>query len=244
MRPGRSSADKLMPRLPSSTQVRYSARLAAGTHSPTFPLLRFLPNGDPRWMVSSAADVCIEGYPRSGNSFVVRAFQQWNTEVRVAHHLHVPEQVKRAVRLGIPTAVLIRHPLDAIASLWVFFDGGVSIRRLVKSYISFYNSTMHLRHRVAVCQFDSVIADPRRVTALLNEKYGTSFQAGDWTVDSARKIQQAVADNHRTMRDGLESRLPLPSAAKCAAKAEVEPRILRSKEFDRAADIYTRFTRR
>src|SRR5829696_5842518 len=69
-------------------------------------------------LVDRSPQIIIEGFPRSGNTFAVVAFQQAQREsVRVAHHLHMPAQVVLAAQWGIPTLLLARKPTDAVLSL-------------------------------------------------------------------------------------------------------------------------------
>src|ERR687894_957930 len=59
----------------------------------------------------------IEGFLRSGNTFSVAAFELANgPKLHVGRHLHGAPHVLRAVRLGLPTIVLIRQPRDAVLS--------------------------------------------------------------------------------------------------------------------------------
>jgi hypothetical protein len=53
-------------------------------------------------LVDRRTQIVIEGFPRSGNTFAVVALQQAQREsVRVARHLHMPEQVIRAAKSGV-----------------------------------------------------------------------------------------------------------------------------------------------
>ena len=63
--------------------------------------------------------ICIEGFPRSGNTYSVSAFKLANKGIKISHHLHVPAQVLLAVQYQIPTIVVIRNPLDAVTSLLI-----------------------------------------------------------------------------------------------------------------------------
>src|SRR2546430_11542375 len=52
-----------------------------------------------------------EGFTRTGNTFAVVAFTQAQRRpVSIAHHVHLPSMVKRAVDRGVPCVVLIREP--------------------------------------------------------------------------------------------------------------------------------------
>ena len=54
-------------------------------------------------------DICIDGYPRSANSFTVRMFRKANPEAVIAHHTHSVANIKKAIECGIPVVVLIRN---------------------------------------------------------------------------------------------------------------------------------------
>jgi hypothetical protein len=96
--------------------------------------------------VDRRTQIVIEGFPRSGNTFAVAAFQQAQREsVRVAHHLHMPAQVIRAAQWSIPIFLLARKPTDAALS-WVIRGPGVPIRQTLKHYVSFYEKAAEYRH--------------------------------------------------------------------------------------------------
>jgi len=75
-------------------------------------------NGTVSRSVRRDTNLVIEGFPRSGNSYVMEIIRRrlkpgWH----VAHHLHLPVQVELAVRWKLPTMVLFREPDEAIISL-------------------------------------------------------------------------------------------------------------------------------
>ncbi len=43
-------------------------------------------------------DICIDGYPRSANSFSVRMFQQANPDTHIAHHTHSIANIQKAIK--------------------------------------------------------------------------------------------------------------------------------------------------
>jgi hypothetical protein len=221
--------------------LRYRTRIAVGSSNVLFPLTRLLTRDNPNWMIGGETDVCIEGYPRSGNSFVYRAFQGWNPAARVAHHLHVPVQVKRAVAMGIPTAVLIRAPAEAVPSLSVYFEGRVAEDTLLETYVAFYRALWPIRSEFVISPFDETVADPTRLPAELNKKFGSHFAAGDWDAGSQTALREELAFHHRSVRNGLDSRFPLPTSAKEVAKAHVRVAIENNARFPSAVEVHDRF---
>lgn len=58
----------------------------------------------------------IDGFPRSGNSYVDYFFRNFHPHLEYSHHLHTVAGIKIAIKRGIPLFILLRNPLDVIAS--------------------------------------------------------------------------------------------------------------------------------
>ena len=67
-------------------------------------------------------DLCVEGYPRSANTFTVDMIKGSNPRLVIAHHTHDVDNIRLALLFRIPTLVVIRNPLDAVTSHSVYFD--------------------------------------------------------------------------------------------------------------------------
>src|SRR5436309_8002883 len=68
-------------------------------------------------IVEADTQLVIEGFQRSGNTFAVVAFEVAQPQpVKLAHHLHAAAQIVAAVRMGVPTLVLIRDPDESVLS--------------------------------------------------------------------------------------------------------------------------------
>ena len=71
----------------------------------------------PEWfLVDGHTDLVLEGYQGCGNTFARKALEHANPTVRVASHSHSWANIARGLRLGKPVVVLLRPPLDAVAS--------------------------------------------------------------------------------------------------------------------------------
>ena len=54
-------------------------------------------------LVTDETDLCVEGFPRSANSFAVGAVDYAQPEpLSIAHHNHVPAPLLNAARRGLP----------------------------------------------------------------------------------------------------------------------------------------------
>lgn len=158
-------------------RCRYQAIQWLGTYpSLFFPALRLL--GNPRrhsLAVSSSTQLVIEGFPRSANTFAVVAFQMAQpSPIQIAHHLHVPAQIIRAVQHGIPTLVLIRKPDEAALSLVIripYLPLSVSLY----NYWHFYKKILPFARGYLVASFEEVTTDFGSVICRLNQRFGKDF---------------------------------------------------------------------
>jgi hypothetical protein len=152
-------------------------------------------------LVTDATDLCVEGFPRSANSFAVGAVEHAQPEpLSIAHHNHVPAPILNAVRRGLPTVVLIRDPVDAVISnrglqLQIGAREGkempqrVSYKRQLRTWIAWYERVWPVRDRVVVAPFGVVIDDMGRVVDAVNDRFGTTFARFEHTDDHVAAIR-------------------------------------------------------
>lgn len=190
-------------------------------------------------VVTPGSDVCIEGFPRSANSFTVLAFRHWNPEARVAHHMHVPLQVHLAVKLAIPCCVLVRPPLDAVASVLVMQRGRVSDDACYDGYIRYHRRIARVRDEIVVCRFEELLDDPTVLVERLNARFETSFASRPLTPAIERKLL-ATLERRGRRRNWMLSRdfATAPSPVKEVKKAELEARVAGHPLLAEAEDSY------
>jgi hypothetical protein len=166
-----------------------------------FPLFRPRPAFDDL-LVTRSTDLCIEGFPRSGNSFAVGAVEHaQSTPVRIAHHTHVPANAMRACEWDTPTLVLIRDPCDAAVShvalakevQAVEHNADAPIQLIpfqdqLDAWLTFYRSLEPYRDRMVVAPLRSVANDMGHVIGRINEHFGTDFERFDHTPDAVAKV--------------------------------------------------------
>ncbi len=226
--------------------AREWARRYVGRHPFLFYNFYRLRPGYRDLLVDRRTQIVIEGFPRSGNTFAVVAFEQAQREsVRVAHHLHMPAQVIRAARWSIPTLLLAREPTDAVLS-WVIREPGVPIRQALKHYVSFYEKAAEYRDALVVGFFEEVTRDYGTVLERVNAKFGTGFSSFVHTEDNVNCVFDRIEEVHRAMHGGRldEKVIAHPSAVKAglkdALKKELEAPELRELTA-RAEAVYDSF---
>lgn len=174
-----------------------------------------LPNYRPK-LVRRRHVVCIEGFPRSSNTFAVGAFVMGNRHLGdwerfVADHTHLPQQIPRAVRLATPCLLVIREPVATLES-WLRVHPRLGARTAIRHYIRYYRCVEPLADEIVVADFSQVIENCPRVIERLNAKYGTSFGCLDTTDEDNRKLLfKEIQKRHQNLRQPAEL-LPIPSA--------------------------------
>ncbi|MGQ4646872.1 hypothetical protein [Lyngbya aestuarii] len=167
--------------------------------------------------VKQNTQLVIEGFPRSANTFAVLAFGYAQPNpVNIAHHMHVPAQVIRAVKWKIPTIVLLRNPKDAVVS-FVIRDPRVSIDQALKSYISFYETIYPYKNNYVISGFEEIIKNYSLTIERVNKKFGTDFVAFTPTGKDLENIFQKA----EKLEGGVESKVSRPSSTRTAAKKEL-----------------------
>ncbi|NOT05860.1 MAG: hypothetical protein HOP27_14795 [Anaerolineales bacterium] len=154
-------------------------------------------------LLSPDTELVIEGFPRSANTFSVVAFEfSQKRPIKLAHHLHVPAQVIRAVQNNVPTFVLIRNPTDAVLSLLVHSPRVPAIDAL-KAYYQFYKYIMPYSHGFIKATFEEVTANYGAVIQRVNKKFGTDFVVFDQTKENMESCFRIIEEKAR-LRTGKQ----------------------------------------
>jgi hypothetical protein len=178
-------------------------------------------------VIRTGTEAVIEGYPRSGNTFAVAAFRlAQERPVQLAHHVHAPAQVLEGLRLGLPVAVLIRRPEDAVLSSVI--RARIDIERALNMYIRFYARILPCRQQIVIAPFPTVVSDFGSVIRSMNDRFGTSFREFVHTEENVRRVFESIEargrrDAARQGRDH-ESGVARPSEARESLKSGLRSR--------------------
>lgn len=145
-------------------------------------------------VVRRDTDIVIEGYPRSANTFALSAFLvAQERQLKIAHHLHMPAQISRAVKWGIPALVLIRQPKDAVLSFLVR-DPSITAKRALQDYIRFYRWIASHHAGFLLATFEDVTQDFGEVIERINQKFGTKFVRFNNDAENVAKAMRLVEE--------------------------------------------------
>jgi hypothetical protein len=183
--------------------------------------------------VGSHTDLVIDGFQGSANSFAADAFLASQTRpVMVAHHMHSPNQIIKAVRREIPTLVTIRDPAGACLSLtcrWPY----VSMQQALRSYVGFYSALKPHVRQLVLSPFQLTTKHLDASITAVNERFGTDFDLTDPVAIERMKAEHGPnkrSKQEERERDALKAKksqeLETPSCWQVLQEAEALHRSL------------------
>jgi len=193
--------------------------------APVFlPLQRALtPESAKDRAITDRTQLAIEGFPRSGNTFAAKAFTlSQHQPVVVASHVHLPAQVKLAVRRHVPTMVLLRDPQDAAISMAIA-DPHHRVEHLVRYWIHYHRQIRPLVEHVQLVTFTEATTDFGAVVDQLNVRFATTFDRFEHTPEHVAGVFAAIDDKQLAVhgRDRYRQAVARPDASRDQARAHL-----------------------
>ena len=184
-------------------------------------------------VVNVNTDVCIEGFQRSGNSYLFMCLSVSNPHLRIAHHIHGIAQIRLAVKLGVPCIVLIRDPAASLASL-LTWDDRLGVDIAIKSYLRYYKGLLSLPMNVFFVDFEDLIVDVNKVIRAFNECYMLGIKELSMT-----KTELKAVMNDRQHKYINRASAPFPNKIKRISNSKNKEIILTHDDFLDAQKLYT-----
>jgi hypothetical protein len=208
----------------------------AGLRTRATDLLEYLPGvfcsvmrgRHPEWfLVERGTDVVIEGYQSCGNTFAKKAMEHANPALRIASHTHRWANVAQGLRLGKPVIVLLRPPLDAIASHTVRMRLDDLDRELYR-YQRFYRRVAGVSGSVVIAPFEQTTNRFGEVIEALNFRTASNFTPFDHDDATAKEkvfdeMQREVDATPPEM--DLRWRVARPNPDRAEATREMKARL-------------------
>ena len=183
------------------------------------------------------ADLCIDGYPRSANSYAVNLAGNLNPSLRMVHHIHSQVIIRKAVKLGIPTIVLIRNPKDAIVSEYIRIKYSTnkepSLDYLIQKYIDYYNAVSDVLSSVSIVTFTEITNNPVSFLKLVSRLTDTVTN---------RNYEELVAETMSQSKAKVTKEIiyttSVPTKERTLYKKEVSEELTNLYDFSDAEKIY------
>lgn len=220
--------------------LKWNLRAAAGRDPRLFFWTYGLRPGLRSRCVTAETDIVIDGFPRSGNHFCTIAFlQSQPNSVKIAHHLHAPAQIIRAVKLGIPTIMPIRHPLDAVTSVKIR-NPRLKPADVLRTWILFHNRIKSVSGHIIIADFNKIIEDFGEIIKAANQQYGTSFTTFCHNDQNVRTVFRRIDELGRHYLNGKhsEAKTSRPTEVKERLKPKVKALVTKEPLLKEAEKIY------
>ncbi|MEX1306271.1 MAG: hypothetical protein WD489_03610 [Rhodovibrionaceae bacterium] len=197
----------------------------------------------PKWRtleVRADSALVIEGAMRCATSYAAAAvYVSQPGKIHVAHHLHVPAQIMRAAKLGVPALVLTREPEAAVRSL-LLYDPHLDAAGALAAYRSFYAGCLPYAGDFVVATFAEATGDMAGVLAQINARFGTAFAPYRASPEEAARVEAVLERNNRTRSGGNPFTSYLPNPVKEAAKRRIDLSD-HARELEACQALYARY---
>ncbi len=191
-----------------------------------------------RHLATREKDLCLEGYPSSGTSYFNVILHYLRPDLKIAHHTHSLANIRMALFYKIPVVVLIRDPIQAVASTVIRFGKGNSsdvVNKQLQDYYVWYQFILNHLDRICVVPFSLLVADLEKTLAYLSRETGVDFPCPDVEkADREARIYIKVWNREY----GEEGKISLPSADREAAKGTLIEQMEGLDSAEQALTVY------
>jgi hypothetical protein len=122
----------------------------------SLPPIGILRHGRKGNLLQPGFELYISGFPRSGNTFALKAFLLANPHTPVRSHRHIPTFVIHSIRRDMRGMVLIRNPVDAATS-WAIFTRS-PLKLALQYYQDYYSALLRELNRSSILQKELRVA--------------------------------------------------------------------------------------
>jgi hypothetical protein len=189
------------------------------------PLVRYRHRFSVDRVVDPDTDLVIEAFGRSGTTFANLAFLSvQRRRVHTVHHTHAAAQVLTAVKMKIPTLVIVRQPEAVALSHMVRHQ--ISARPALVAWLRFHERLLLCRNAIVFCSFDELTSNFTPVIRRLNDRFGTHFDVWQHTKENEAEIFEQIQTRNRDRfrEDAVVERMrafALPTAEREALKRKL-----------------------
>lgn len=185
-------------------------------------------------------DLYIDGYPRSGNTYLCGLLGFTHKEISYASHLHVTASIKMALKKNIPIFILMRSPEDAVVSNMY---NKVQKKKLLPSqkladelliqYINYYSFVEKNTDNLSVILFESAIGNKAGFLKKITNRIGHS---------NSGNYQKIIESFDRRMKEKEKVKITATSALPNDKRKEFKKSnihlVTGSKFYKKADQIY------
>jgi len=187
------------------------------------------------------ADLCIDGFPRSANSFAVNLVQTACPDLNIIHHVHSPVIIKKSIRDEIPIFVLVRNPEDAVTSEYIRAEysreRNQNIEWLIKRYVKYYEIVGAYIDDVFVVSFETVTQTPVAYLKNVFSKLDLNIER-----DYIEVVNETRSIGRSKITEDIIYTTSIPTGERDEYKQHVKRNIISKYDFSEAKKIFNTIT--
>lgn len=191
-------------------------------------------------LVTNRTDLVLEGFPRSGNSFLMCYMSIYNPDLCIAHHLHMIGQFAIARRFEVPSVLLVRNPVDAVSSLLVA-DPPLGVERATDWWIYYHRRLIPHRERLLILPFESFIGDPQESVNMVAKFSGLKIDAPDYNQSVRERVRKALVSAPGYHEKKMPNLIAVPTPEKDALKKTIRESVVAQVRREGADELYSLF---
>ncbi len=187
-----------------------------------------------KYLVSDRTDAVVEGFPRSGNTWLTE-FMRYKTNLTIASHIHYPFMIRDGIRHNIPVYLVVRHPLDSISSLMVR-DNSFTLEAALYYYRSFHIDIFKFIHEIRVIRFEKVTQELDILSREMNNDHnGIEIDKSEIPVF---KEHLTLLEKSRYKGHEAANKIGLPDELRIDKKAQLKKKIKNHFKYAETVKIY------
>lgn len=198
--------------------------------------------GDPVRLPTKNDDYYLDGYPRSGNTFISGLLKRVFPDKKFASHLHVPATLRMAVLNKLPTFIMLRSPDDAVISnlyrkisVKDLSPTSENMDMLLSQYILYYTTVLEFIEQVHIIDFSIFIKDNKIILKNISDIINCD-------IGSDKKIDEEIASFKKLMKEKEKVKKKhagsLPNTHRIEFKEEYLGKLRSRPSFRKAENLY------
>lgn len=189
--------------------------------------------GEPHICVAKDTTLCVEGFQRSGNGYCEAILKYKNKDLEITHHAHAFANIKRSVQWNVPILVLVRNPIDCIASL-ITFDERLSDNIAIGNYIRYYRAVERYKDQILIIEFSQLTEAPDVIIEKVNQKYSMNLNKLNFSAEEQAEYLKYKKANY----DQAILASPFPDDAKKPKTDKHRTRLFKNPKMKEALRLY------
>lgn len=189
-------------------------------------------------------DYYIDGFPRSGNTYVTGYLNKFYPNINYAHHLHTIAALKIALKKDVEPIILIRNPLDSVASLSImksyYQKGNLEdedfLNEILNAYIRYYYYVLKNKESIEILPFNKI-----KNTESLKYFFQKIFSKEVKTI-STKELNEFDLNIRKHQRKKPNERTSTPNIEREKIKNSIKEKILKLEEYKTALSLFKKLS--